>query len=57
MTTGEKVFVAALITVSVLVGGIAIFLFNDRAEECEKAGGVLIKTAGGFVCAELRRVL
>ena len=57
MTTGEKVFVAALIAVSVLVGGIAIVLFNDRAEECEKAGGVLIKTAGGFVCAELRRVL
>ena len=32
MTTGEKVFVAALIAVSVLVGGIAIVLFNDRAE-------------------------
>lgn len=57
MSTGEKVFVASLIAVSVLVGGIAIVLVNDLADECEKAGGVLIKTAGGFVCAELRRAL
>ncbi len=34
----------------------AIFYFQERTNACEESGGEMVKTAGGYVCAEIRRV-
>ena len=52
MNIGEKIFVAALIALGLAVFVFAVIVFQDRADKCEKAGGALVRTAGGFVCAE-----
>ena len=57
MNTGEKLFVAALVALGLVVFVVAVTFYQDKADKCEKAGGALVKTAGGFVCAEVRRVM
>ena len=57
MNLGEKLFVAALIALGLVVLVVAVIFYQDKADKCEKAGGALVKTAGGFVCAEVRRVM
>jgi len=57
MNLGEKLFVAALVALGLVVLVVAVTFYQDKADKCEKAGGALVKTAGGFVCAEVRRVM
>lgn len=57
MNVGEKLFVAALVALGLVVLVVAVIFYQDKADKCEKAGGLLVKTAGGFVCAEVRRVM
>lgn len=57
MNKSDKIFLAVLITVGVLIAVFAMLSFSDRANDCDKAGGKLVKTAEGFICAELRRVM
>ncbi len=52
----SDIFVVALIVLACVFCGWGVIHFQKRANACEKLGGEMLKTAEGYVCAEIRRV-
>ena len=50
----KEIFVLTVVVAMLIAGAIGSTILSDRENECQSKNGVLLKTADGYKCVEIK---